>query len=123
MYCDPGHPGQKEVQGELFLISGRCSPVSDGVLSTRCCIWCILRIRCCVRLRQVHCLVGWLHPASQFAFQRQVRQTHRIHRTQSNIFTNTGKIWEDGMERAEVIRLEAGSMFLEKQVFLLTRYS
>jgi len=67
----------------------------------------------------VHCGVGWLSRDSQVAFQRQLCQTYRTHRTQGNIFADAGKIWEDGTERAEVIRLEAGSIFLEKKVFLL----
>jgi len=33
-------------------------------------------------------MVGWLRPGSRFAFQRQVRQMHRTHRTQGNIFAD-----------------------------------
>jgi len=33
-------------------------------------------------------VVGWLRPGSRFAFQRQVRQMHRMHRTQGIIFAD-----------------------------------
>jgi len=33
-------------------------------------------------------VVGWLRPGSRFAFQRQVRQMHRMHRTQDIIFAD-----------------------------------
>jgi len=33
-------------------------------------------------------VVGWLHPGLRFAFQRQVRQMHRTHRTQGIIFAD-----------------------------------
>jgi len=33
-------------------------------------------------------VVGWLRPGSRFAFQRQVRQMHRTHRTQDIIFAD-----------------------------------
>jgi len=36
-------------------------------------------------------VVGWLRPDLQFAFQRQVRQTHRTHRTQGIIFADERK--------------------------------
>ena len=46
------------------------------------------------------CVVGSLRPESRLAFQRQVRQTHRTHRMQGNIFADAGttkssrfKIW------------------------------
>jgi len=89
---------RKKQRGDPSLILGRCGLASDGVLSIRCCVWfvlrirccvwCVLRIRCCVRLRQMSCVGGWLRPDSRLAFQRQVRQTHRTHRTQSNIFAD-----------------------------------
>jgi len=33
-------------------------------------------------------VVGWLRPDTRLAFQRQVRQTHRTHRMQGNIFAD-----------------------------------
>ena len=33
-------------------------------------------------------VVGWLRRGSRFAFQRQVRQMHRMHRTQDIIFAD-----------------------------------
>jgi len=36
-------------------------------------------------------VVGWLRPGSRFAFQRQVRQMHRMHRTQGIIFADVEK--------------------------------
>jgi len=36
------------------------------------------------------CVGRWLRPDSRLAFQRQVRQTYRTHRTQSNIFADVG---------------------------------
>jgi len=36
----------------------------------------------------VRCVGGWLRPDLQFAFQCQVCQTHRTHRTQGNIFAD-----------------------------------
>jgi len=106
IYCDPG---QKKVKGGLLAYlrkmstkpsgSRSGSPASGCILRIRCCvwwamrtrcfIWCILRIRCCVwcilsircrvRLRQASWMGGWLRPDSRLAFQRQVRQTHRMH--------------------------------------------
>jgi len=35
-------------------------------------------------------VVGWLRPGSRFAFQRQARQMHRMHRTQGTIFADEG---------------------------------
>jgi len=36
-------------------------------------------------------VVGWLRPDSQFAFQGQLRETHRTHRTQGIIFADGRK--------------------------------
>jgi len=38
------------------------------------------------------CVGRWLRPDSRLAFQRQVRQMHRTHRTQSNIFADVGGV-------------------------------
>jgi len=56
--------------------------------SIRCCVRCVLSIRCCVQWHQVCGVVGWLRPDLRLTFQRQVRQTHRTHRTQANIFAD-----------------------------------
>jgi len=37
-------------------------------------------------------VVGWLRPGSRFAFQRQVCQMHRMHRTQGIIFADVYKL-------------------------------
>ena len=39
-------------------------------------------------------VVGWLRPGSRFAFQRQVRQMHRMHRTQGIIFADVVVNWK-----------------------------
>ena len=79
---------RKKQREDPSLISGRCGLASSGILSIRCCVWCVLRIRFCVRLRQMRGVVGWLRPGSGCAFERQVRQMHRAHRTQSIIFAD-----------------------------------
>ena len=40
------------------------------------------------------CVIGWLRPDWRFAFQRQVHQTHRLYRTQGNIFADVLKGFE-----------------------------
>jgi len=65
-------------RGDPSLISGRCGPGSDGVLS----------LRCCIRLRLVHCVVPWLRPDSQFAFWRPMHLMHKTLRMQALIFAD-----------------------------------
>jgi len=88
---------RKKERGDPSLISGRCGLASGSVLSIRCCVWCVLRIGCCVRLRQMRGVVGWLRPGSRFAFQHQVCQLHRMHTTQGIIFADDA--W--GMDRLD----------------------
>ena len=63
-----------------------------GALRMRGGVWCVLRIRCCVRLRLMCGVVGWLCPDSRSAFQRQVHQTPRTHRMQGTIFADAGRL-------------------------------
>jgi len=75
-------------RGNPSLISRRCRLASDGILSIRYCVSFVLRIRCCVNLHHVCSVVVLLRSDSQFAFQHQVRQMHRMHRTQDKIFAD-----------------------------------
>ena len=79
---------RKKQRGNPSLIKRRCCLASDGMLSIRYCVWCVLRIRCCVNLRHVCPVVVLLCPDSRFVFQLQLPQMHRMHRTQDNIFAH-----------------------------------
>jgi len=65
-------------------------------------------------------VVGWFRPGSRFAFQRQVRQMHRTHRTQGIIFADVyaGVICEQSNIPPKLVSLLHSFCFSEKMCIM-----